>query len=263
MPIRLIAFDFDDTLLQDDRSISQENIEAIEYARKRGVKIVPASGRPYSSMLPYTKHFGGFDAMVCTNGSQIYDGSGNRISYTEVSADLTRQVIEFAEGYGCYLQVYDDQIFLYEKACDESRLYERLAGLEGREVGKLSLLPPFSSPKLLFIETDMEKMPKLKEAAQKRFDGLLSIENSKKMYLEVTSPLATKGVALDFLSKHFGIDKSEMMAIGDSGNDLPMIEYAGTGVAVANAKDYVKQKAGFISKRYDESGVAHAIYTFI
>ncbi|MDR3085608.1 MAG: Cof-type HAD-IIB family hydrolase, partial [Christensenellaceae bacterium] len=245
------------------RSISRENIEAIEYARAKGVKIVPASGRAYSSMLPYTKLFGGFDAMVATNGSQVYDASGKRIQYISVAKELIREAVEFAAEEGVYLQLYNDEIFLFEEECDESRLYERLAGLQGRAVGPFSSFSLFDMPKMLFIELDPAKMAALRAKAKARFGQRLSIENSKSMYLEVTNPAATKGTALRFLSGHFGIPLQNMMAIGDSGNDLPMIELAGIGVAVGNAKDSVKERADFVSAPSTLSGLGKAIRHFV
>ncbi|MDR2515699.1 MAG: Cof-type HAD-IIB family hydrolase [Christensenellaceae bacterium] len=264
MPIQLIAFDYDDTLLADDRTISDENISAIEYARAKGVKIVPASGRAYSSMLPYTKLFGGFDAMVATNGSQVYDASGKRLQFISVARELVPELTRFAAEEGAYLQLYDDELFLFERDCGESQLYARLAGLQGRAVGPFSAFPlDFDMPKLLFIELDPGKMAALRQKAQARFGQSLAIENSKSMYLEVTNPAATKGSALRFLSGHFGIPLGDMMAIGDSGNDLPMIELAGVGVAVGNARGFVKEKADFISAPSSDSGLGKAIRRFV
>lgn len=263
MNIQLIAFDFDDTLLDHSLSISEENIQAIAELRRRGAKIVPASGRPYSSMLPYTRLFGGFDAMICTNGSQVFGQDGKRILYEGIDDALVRQVIAFAREFGVYIHGYDDEIYLFDHECDESRLYQRLAGLQGRAVTDLLSLEKLDMPKLLFIEQDLEKMQTLRQAAQERFQGQLSIENSKPMYLEVTSPLANKGRALEFLCREFGIDIANAMAIGDGGNDLPMIKAAGIGVAMGNAKPYIQQAADYVTARNDESGLAKAIWHYL
>ena len=68
---------------------------------------------------------------------------------------------------------------------------------------------------------------------------------------------------MEKLGEHFGIKRSEMIAVGDGYNDLSMIEYAGLGVAMANSKDPIKEKADFVTLSNDEDGVAHVIHKFV
>ncbi|BAN97631.1 cof-like hydrolase [Plautia stali symbiont] len=78
-------------------------------------------------------------------------------------------------------------------------------------------------------------------------------------YLEILNPLVNKGYGVKMLAEKLGLQPSEVMAIGDQENDLAMIEYAGTGVAMGNAIDSVKQIAQFVTRTNMEDGVAHAI----
>jgi Cof subfamily protein (haloacid dehalogenase superfamily) len=263
MAIKLIAFDMDDTLLLDDRTIGRRTMEALRAAHARGVKIVPATGRGKHSMWKYVEEIGAADAAICTNGAQVYDGTGKSILENPVPLDAARRVARFAKENGWYLQGYSAEDYFFAQETEETRLYARLAGHMGQEVGDLEdylRLPPY---KLLFVETDMERMKRLKEAAIPLFGKELNLFVSKPFYLEITSPEATKGNAVLKLAARFDLLPGETMCFGDSGNDLSMIDCAGVGVVMGNAADEIKAHADLIAPTNQEEGVAQVIEQYV
>jgi Cof subfamily protein (haloacid dehalogenase superfamily) len=89
------------------------------------------------------------------------------------------------------------------------------------------------------------------------------VTKSKPFFLEITDGSVNKGVALAALAEHYGIDQSEVMAIGDSLNDLEMINYAGLGVAMGNARPEIQARADIITASNEEDGVAEAIERYV
>ncbi len=263
MPIRLIAFDLDDTLLRDDRTVAQSDLEAIREARERGIVIAPASGRRYNSMfiaLEPMRHEG---PAITLNGAKVLRyPAGESVYERFVEPSVCIQVAELAREMDAYLQFYMDEDFEFEKDCAESELYSELSGGGGAAVGDLAdymRAENRPSQKLLFIIKDQQKMAKVQQAMEARFGGRLSIFRSKSFYLELTHPEATKGAALRFLCGREGILPQQVMAIGDGENDLTMIEWAGVGVAVDNASDAVKARADCVTKSNMHGGVGEAI----
>ena len=156
MAIKLIAFDMDDTLLLDDRTIGERTMRVLRAAHEQGVRIVPATGRGKHSMWNYVEQIGVADAAICTNGAQVYDGAGRPIRERPVDLDLARQIVRFAKENGWYVQGYSEDDYFFEAETEETRLYARLANHMGRQVGDLIAYmqqPPF---KMLFVQTDME-----------------------------------------------------------------------------------------------------------
>ena len=263
MAIKLIAFDMDDTLLLDDRTIGARTLRALRAAHDRGVRIVPATGRGKHSMWNYVQQIGCVDAAICTNGAQVYDGAGKPIIERPVPLDTARRVARFAKENGWYLQGYSADDYFFERETDESRLYASLAGHIGNAVGDLESYltqPPF---KLLFVETDMDKMAALKAQAIPLFGQEMCMFVSKPFYLEITDPAATKGAAVLALAERFGLLPGETMCFGDSGNDLSMIDAAGVGVVMDNALPEIKAHADLIAPANSLEGVAQIIEKYV
>jgi hydroxymethylpyrimidine pyrophosphatase-like HAD family hydrolase len=96
-----------------------------------------------------------------------------------------------------------------------------------------------------------------------RFDGRLYISKSLPYFLEFASPDVTKAAGLDFVSEHVGFSRERTVAFGDGENDVELIDWAGYGVAVANAHDRVKEVANFVCPSVDEEGVAQVLEAFL
>ena len=113
------------------------------------------------------------------------------------------------------------------------------------------------------MSDDREKLKQIRDLLQEKYGDQLNIVFSKPFFLEATDKNASKGTALLKVAEMYGIKPQEVIAIGDSENDISMIRNAGLGIAVANAKERIKKEADFVTLSNNESGVAYAINKFI
>ena len=264
MAIRLIAFDMDDTLLRDDRTIGERTLRALRAAHEQGVKIIPATGRGKHSMWNFVQQMGVADVAICTNGAQVYDAAGRPVMEHPVPLETALRVARFAKENGWYLQGYSENDYFFDHETDETRLYARLANHMGQAVGDLEKYmtePPF---KLLFVQTDPEKMQRLKDTAIPLFGKEMCLFVSKPFYLEFFNSQVSKAAAIDRIGELYGFTPDQTIAIGDGFNDLSMIQHAALGAAMANAPEGVKEYADYITARTNnEDGVAEVLGKYI
>jgi Cof subfamily protein (haloacid dehalogenase superfamily) len=164
------------------------------------------------------------------------------------------------EGFGlnCYV---DDELYVAE-ITPEARRYADFQHLDLHPVGDLLAWLDQPPTKLVVIE-DADVLDGLKERMLARFDGRLYISKSLPYFLEFASPDVTKAAGLEFLAEHLGFARERTLAFGDGENDIELVEWAGYGVAVANAHERVKEIADFVCPSVDEEGVAQVLEAFL
>lgn len=260
MKYALIVTDLDDTLLREDLTISQRSKRAITKAREKGIRVALATGRMFPSAVPYARELGLTGPILCCQGAEIADiETGRPMKITGIPEDTAREALRFAEGLGLYAQYYSLEDYFFEKESEESAYYHRTAGVQGKPLGrKPSEALDFEPVKLLVISEPARIRQALGEFSEK-FGGRLAVAISKSRYLELTHPRANKGDAVEELARMLGVPRERVMAAGDALNDLPMLLWAGLGVAVGNADGQVKGKADAVTASNEEDGVALAI----
>jgi len=264
MAIRLVALDLDDTLLDSRLEISRECQEAIAEVSRRGVKVTLATGRMFKSALRYAKQLNMNLPLITYQGAWVKNsGSGETIYYRPVPPEHGLAFLERIRTLGCHYQTYlDDELYL-EELTPQGMAYARMAGVEPRVVESLEPVVEQGPLKILIIEEDTTLLDRWEKELKEEFGHSLYITRSKPHYLEAMHPEATKGQALAALAAYYGIERQEVMAVGDSYNDLDMIRWAGLGVAVANAHRPVQQAADYVTLSNDEHGVAEALRRFV
>lgn len=133
-------------------------------------------------------------------------------------------------------------------------------GLRYRAVNEMD--PNLEMPKVMFID-DPKVLSKARDQIFAKFQDNFSVVQSEPYFIELMPQNVSKGNAVTELAARLNLTLDQVMAIGDQGNDLSMIKAAGTGVAMENAIDEVKQNAQFITANNNESGVAKAIQKFV
>lgn len=259
MSIRAIAFDLDDTLLRPDGSISAYTVDVLTRAHERGIRIIPASGRTIGSMhraVPPIVHLA--SALASCNGSEVFSPDGTLLMQELLPVPLAHEVASFAAERGVYCQTYGADRFYYTVENEWAASYARLTSLEGECVGDLTAFIDHPVTKLLMMD-EPERVASLLMEAQAIFAGRASFTCSKPYFLECNPLRATKANALRWCATHFGFAMEELVAFGDSLNDVSMLEAAGTGVAVANAREDVKALGFPLCRANSEDGVAHYI----
>lgn len=265
--IKLVAIDLDDTLLRDDLTISEYSQEVIQKVREAGVAVTLATGRMFPSALPYAEQLGFEVPLITYQGALVKNAFSGEIIYNcPLQREAACLVIEYGRQRNLHINYYLDDKLYVERITPQGEHYERHVGVPFTKVDDLEELLTAGLPYKLLLIDDEEKLPdhtlQLRELfASKRLDVYLA--KSKPTYLEVNHPLATKGEALKKLAAYLGVSREEIMACGDSFNDLDMLEYAEIGVAVANAYPEVSARARYITASNNDEGVAQALVKFV
>ena len=258
--VEAIVFDMDDTLLRDDRTISDYTIQTLREAHARGIRIIPASGRAKDSMTAFVRQIGMVDLFIAYNGAHVYSPDGQLLRAVSLDVDTAREVAAFAEKNELYAQTYRGGRFFYNREGAFAQEYARTSMLSGECVGDLEAFITEPTAKILMMDT-AEKIQSLLPAARSQFDGRVSVTCSKPYFLEFNPQEATKGNALAYCAKALGFSLEKTLAFGDSLNDLSMLTLAGYGVAIGNARDDVKHALRYQADTNENDGVARFIHT--
>ncbi len=262
MPIRAIAFDLDDTLLRSDLTVSDYTVDVLHRAADRGIIILPASGRTRDSMFPTVERIACASAFISCNGADVWTTDRKLLMQELLPVDLAHEVARFAAERGVYCQTYSPSRFYFSIDNEYAVSYAKSSSLEGEYVGDLTAFIQRPVTKLLMMDTP-ERIAALYEEAKAIFSGRASMTCSKPYFLECNPLRATKGNALRWCAEHFGFRMEDLLTFGDSLNDVSMLEAAGTGVAMGNAREDVKVMGFPVCLTNDEDGVARYIDEYI
>ena len=263
--IKLFVTDIDGTLLPTGSAVVPEkNIEAVKAMTEAGVKVVIATGRMYRAALPIAAQLGAALPIIAYNGALIKSSAGEILHAQYMDEALVVELINFFEERGWHLQSYSGDELYVPKRNSLVEFYETMIKVNAVEVGWEGLRARKTGvPKLLTVsETPEEALIKL-DAAKKFFDGRAEITRSAAHFTEFMSLGVSKAGAIKILAEKFGVDNTEILAIGDSENDLAMITSVGCGVAMGNAVDAVKSAAPHITDTCENFGFAKAVYDFV
>lgn len=263
MTIRLVAVDMDDTLLDKTLQVSPRTCEAITKAQEQGVLVTIATGRMFSSAVPFAKKLNIKTPIITYNGGMVRSAfTKEMVFHKTIASSVANKVVALFRERGWYLQSYmNDELFVVER-CEKAKSYERLSGIQAIPLGEEFYTMQHEPTKMLAM-AEPHEIQEIQKVINREFAGEVFTATSKSNYLELTHPSVNKGHALELLAKTLGIKQEEVMAIGDSNNDYPMIEYAGFGVAMGNASDRVKAIAQAVTTHNNEHGVAEAIEKYV
>ena len=267
--IKLLALDMDGTLLNEAKEIPQAHIDAIHKAIEKGVKLVLCTGRPLFGVLPYYKKLGldlQNEYVIVNNGCSTHQTSDwSLVDWRELSKSDIEYLNDLAEKSEVQLTLFDEEHYFVvgEKA---SSYVVNDASLVFTTPTEISLEEACSGQYRMFQAMFLGSQEQVdafeadfgQEICQ-RFSGV----RSQPVIYEAMPSGVTKAFALERLAKQLDVKPQEIMAIGDANNDIEMLEYAGLGVAMGNASDYVKNLADAVTDSCEENGVATAIEKFI
>ena len=267
MQYKVLALDLDGTLTNNAKVITPRTKAALQAAADRGVRIVLASGRPTVGIEPLAKELeldrrGG--CILSYNGGKIIDcKTGETLVQYEFPPELIDPVCTFARYWNVMPLTYDAKGIVTEDAANPYVGEEaRINKIPARQVENLPAEIQWPINKLLLVGDPVD-MPHVEELMQQEFAGKLSICRSQPFFIE-TMPLGVgKDTSLEMLLRAKGLAAANLMACGDGWNDLPMIRYAGMGVAMGNAVPEVKQAAKYVTADNEHDGVGLAVEKFI
>ncbi len=260
--IRLIALDLDDTLLMPDCTVPEDTLDVLRKADERGARIVIATGRIFPSAKMYAELLGTDCPVICYNGAMIRSAGGETLYSEMLHPDILRRMAVFCRERGLYLQLYDEDDIVVEEICEATLIDPDAKVTKIREAGDLTRAELHPSPKMMILD-DPERIPEIRSEAQVLFGEELYLAQSKDYLLEMMPAGVSKRETLRRFAESLGIRREEVMACGDNTNDLEMVEWAGLGVAVANAVPELKAKADYAAESERSEGVAEAVRKFV
>lgn len=260
---RILVLDLDGTLTNSKKEITPRTLQALIDLQARGVKLVLASGRPTYGIAPLAeqlemKRYGGF--ILSYNGGEIINWATGELMYKNLLPDSVLPALyEAAQQDGHTILSYEDEYIVTEKPYNE--YVDKEVFLNKM---KLKLVKNFLEeirrplPKCLIVG-HAEQLARTEARLQRELEGVISVYRSEPFFLELVPLGIDKARSLSVLLEELGMTREEMVAMGDGFNDQSMIEFAGMGVAMANAQEPVKQAADYVTLSNDEDGVADAI----
>lgn len=259
----MIASDFDRTLIGEDAVLHPRTRDALRAASAAGLRVLVVTGRMFRSVRPYLLEAELHDPVICYQGAVVADPvSGEWLRHEPIPLELAKEAITAVEQAGYPLNCYvDDELYVAEET-EWSRRYAEFQNLQVTAVGELLDWIEQPPTKLVAVEAP-EVLDRFEVEMKARFGRRLYISKSLPYFLEFASPLVTKAAGLEFLAEHLGFAAADAVAFGDGENDVELVDWAGYGVAVANAHRRVLEVADWVCPPVDEEGVAQAIEAFL
>lgn len=268
MAIKFIAIDTDGTLLNSNGEILPSTRIAIKHALDKGIKVALCSGRPIAGLQHFMKELGieGPEQYAITlNGAITRTADGKIMTEDLVSNEFYRKMTDFGKqnhipfnvvsqnseiitsdhdvDFMVYLQAYENTATLYIREPDDFASDFEVA--KGCFVGKSELLDQWE------------------EKIHQEFGNDLYIVRADDHFLELLNPKVNKGNGLKELTEKLGINRDEVMAIGDAGNDISMFDFAGTAVCMGNGSEEAKKHADYVTTSNDNDGISNALNHFV
>ncbi|MGI6486063.1 MAG: HAD family phosphatase [Thermoanaerobacterales bacterium] len=274
---KLIAIDIDGTLITSRYSISPRTLRALREAMRAGIKVTIATGRFYMSSLRLAKKLPINAPLICNDGAQIVDvHSGDSIFYRPLQMDIARKVLDICADYSSLrVQIFMEdhkvyvgrnfqlgQVIWYLKMKHHLRgfvnylkdfVFVPVNNAGDFEKAKFAMK---GLPAKIVICGEPGEMRQLKKRLATLFGDNIFITTAIKNCVDILDGSVSKAKGLRVLAERYGFKRDEIIAIGDNINDLPMLEYAGLGVAMGNAPKPVKERADVVTAGNNEDGIA-------
>lgn len=267
MSIKLVAIDIDGTLVNSKKEITPEVFEAIQDAKKAGVKIVITTGRPITGVQKILEELN-----LTDQGDYVITFNGGLVQDVATKEDLVKETLSYDDYLD--LELLSRKLGLPMHASTKEGMYTA-----NRNIGKYTIYESMLVDSPVFYRTPEEmatkeivKVMMVDEAdildkqiplIPAHFHEKYTIAKSAPFYLEITPKTVSKGQSVIRLAEKLGLTMGETMAIGDEENDRSMLEVVGNPVVMENGRDSLKEIAKYITKSNDESGVAHAIREWV
>ena len=261
---KLLISDYDGTLADSNGLISSENLISINSFIERGGLFVVCTGRATDSIKLFLKNQGFSGLVASFNGSQLVDLSSDKVLYSKgIPYDVCARFFEYTIKNNLSAHCYCDEGFTYAfdtKYTDSYRKLTKAKGYLCSDVISYLNQTKKASPKLLIFD-DKEKLDVHFENICKLLPECDAFRSTDNM-IDVNLKGVNKGSAIDNISAHFNLTYKDAIAVGDAGNDTPMLLRAGLPIAVSNAEEGVKKVAKIVAPKNSENAIKHIIENY-
>ena len=267
---KVIFTDLDETLLVNHH-VPQENQDAIQKAKDKGVKVIPCTGRAYGMIKEITQEMGisgvAGEYAICFNGGLIVDLTDDSIlHYEPMGFDVIKPIFENGIFHDmCILIFALDKVFIFNALESEiERKIAQKADFEILEAADFARLQELELSKILYVNEDKKILDHTITGLDSDVISKVAISYSSNRYAEFNPAGVDKGWAIHYLCERMGIAIEDTIGVGDNYNDVKMIEATGLGVYMANAPKELAQTGDYVTeKRFDEGGFVEVVEKFI
>lgn len=264
--IRLICIDVDNTLVDDSKNIPEGNRRAIRRACfEKGAHIAINSGRIAPSTRDYMERLGIQDAFPSLGGCIVQDWDGSIIEEHFIDREVSLEINAVSREIGCTLFVYLHDNWYIDPGNDFwARSEYNATKVRGIVTDTDAFIRSQAPNKMLGVQIDPSRTDLLMERIAARFSSYIDCFKSDPKFLEIVPKGINKGTAVQALCRHYGIERCNVMSIGDYYNDMDMFRASGISVAMANAPDDIKRMVSYVTEADNiHCGVAEAISLFL
>ena len=265
MKIHLVAIDLDGTLLNSAKKVTDATAAILWGARKtHGLRVVLASARPPRSTLPFYRQLGLDTPMINYNGALVYDPpSQSVLLHRPLPLEVARALVASARRHDPSVLVSAEILDRwFTDRVDAAYQTETARHHDPDVVGPLDSWLDRPVTKLLLLG-EPPGLNKIVTAFRKEFTHQIAMVQTEAFLLQVMHATVSKEQALRVVAAEMGLDRREVMAIGDNANDVGMLKWAGIGVAMSNAAPEVLRVADYVAQHNDADGAAKAIHEII
>ncbi|WP_264553738.1 Cof-type HAD-IIB family hydrolase [Flavobacterium sp. N2038] len=261
----MLVLDMDDTLLTDDHKISDLNKKVLLEAQAKGIYVVLASGRPTSAMTAYAKELEldlNDSYMISFNGAIVSSVKDDVVLFEQkLTVEQIHDLYDYSIRKNTHIITYLDDEIISETDSEFIEIEKEITGMAHLKVA--SFKDTINRPTVKCILLEEPSYLKQLESDLKATMPHLSVSMSKPFFLEVAQNGIDKAASLRFLAQKLNILQEEIIAVGNAGNDLTMIEYAGLGVWVDNVTPELRDKADLIVASNNYDGVAEVVQKYL
>jgi len=249
----LVAADLDGTLLARDLSWGERLPEALAALQTAGVRTVICTGRMLQSVRRVVARVGLTEGpVICYQGALVADlGTGEWLRHVPMDGAAAAEVVRHVGGMGRQLNAYIDDRLYVEQVTDWARRYAAHVEVGIDTVDDLAAEVVRRPPTKLVLVTAPADVDEILPGLQERWRGRLYVTRSQPDYIEFADGSVSKSGALAWLCARLGVGRERVVTLGDGMNDVDMLEWAGLGVAVAEAAAPVRAAAGLVVPRAD------------
>ena len=269
MNYKLLVVDIDGTLVGGNRGISAEDRRALAKARSLGMQVSLSTGRAARACLRIIDQLSLNGYHIFFDGASVSSLSqGDEVYVQPISRATVKQMVEFAHQHDIDLELYSATHYFAERETWSTEAHRQFFDIEPTMVDFTGLWERERIIKGALVTTTPQEVAKARNFCRQFDDSLLFSWARTPAYpnadfINILAPEVSKGKALEALASHLGVSMSEVMAIGDGSNDIPLLSVAGLAIAMGNAPDEVKAVADYVTLDVDHHGVATAIGRFL
>lgn len=254
--MKLLALDIDDTLVMTGKLPSERLKKAIRLAEDCGVTVVLATGRGFLGTRKIRESLSVYGPLIHYGGAMVSDGrTGEHLFVNYLRPEDVITAFSIADAFEIHAQIYEEDTVIFRQENTFTKQYTGILNLPFIVDPQLLYRPLDNIPKVLYA-VDPKRETELYHEIRALLPKHLSVLCSKPGFIEIGSVSSTKGSALKKVAAMLGIERQDVTAIGDNTLDLDMIEWAGTGICVANGNARVKEKADLVIGSCENDGVA-------